>query len=361
MVAIGLSLFLGLFLLFKDISGNNASFSANFADNILRPILGNTMTIKLESVLFNTQDTVKQITANINGDKTAINLASMNKLQWTPTIEDKKDNFSPIIETTLYYPDKQRPYAQVHLVKVDINKVSIGAVAGIKEPASEVGMPGPGIVPVEIKNSNRLIAAFNGGFQYRDGQYGMMVGKTVYLPLQEGLATLLVDTKGKVTIEQYSSLINVNNYVLARQNGEMLVKNGMVIPSSKDKLASVWGRSVTSSMYTWRSGLGINSKGDLIYAVGNSLIPETLGEALKTAGAINAMQLDINPFWVRFSLFKPISTGVYEHQSLFPKMYDGGKEFLSGDKKDFFYLTLKTALLHSDVTIKNTVNGWTTN
>ncbi|HEX8923635.1 MAG TPA: phosphodiester glycosidase family protein [Patescibacteria group bacterium] len=349
-------------LILRDMSSNNASFSANFADNVLRPIFGNTATIKLETLIFNTQDTVRQLTYNpVNkllggGGDQIVNVSS--NLVWKPVLIDKKNNGEKIIQTASYNPDPTRPYALVHLIKIESNKVYLRAVAGKKEPASEVGKPGTGVIPDEIKQNKNLVAAFNGGFQYRDGQYGMVVENETYLPLRAGLATLLVSKENKVSIEDYEGGYSRDKYILARQNGEMLLKNGTVIPSSSDKLAKIWGRTITSSMYTWRSGVGVDSQGNLIYAAGSALIPETLGESLRAAGAVNAMQLDINPYWVRFSVFKPLENNTYEHQSLFPKMFDGGKDFLNGYQKDFFYVYLREPLSNNDVAFMNTRVGW---
>ena len=102
-----------------------------------------------------------------------------------------------------------------------------------------------------------------------------------------------------------------------------------------------WGLTTTNSMYTWRSGLGVTKDGDLIYAAGSSLVPETLAAALKAAGAVNAMQLDINPVWVRFVIFNSLSNGRYKYYSLTKDMVNGGAEYLSGYQKDFFYLMEK--------------------
>jgi len=128
-----------------------------------------------------------------------------------------------------------------------------------------------------------------------------------------------------------------SDIVAVRQNGPLLVQNGQVTPfteASKD----TWGRTVTNSMYTWRSGLGVTATGDLLYAVGPSLVPQTLALALKSAGAVNAMQLDINPFWVRFVIFTPQGDGTYQSISLLKNMENGGSSYLKGYQKDFFYI-----------------------
>ena len=71
------------------------------------------------------------------------------------------------------------------------------------------------------------------------------------------------------------------------------------------------------------------------------MIPETLAKALQSAGAIEAMQLDINPTWVRFILFNSQGNGKYTYEPLIKDMVDGGKSYLQGYSKDFFYLYKK--------------------
>ena len=352
----------GAVFLFYDFKSQGAAFSATFADNILRPLIGDNLTIKLETIFFNTQDKITRVSYHspLSKDSAFKKLIpQLDSIVWKPMITIRKGTtLVPILESAVYAPDPERPYALVHLVRFNLDETLVGAVAGKKEPAAQIGKPGPGVIPIEVKESNSLLAAFNGGFQYRDGQYGMVVDNITYLPLKSGLATLMVGKDGQVDIEEYQGNIDPQNYRVLRQNGIMLIKNSVVIPSSNDKLAKIWGRSITSNMYTWRSGIGLTTDNKLVYAAGGSLIPRTLGEALLAAGATKAMQLDINPFWVRFSLFKPLGSGKYKHQPLFSKMYDGGKEFLSGYIKDFFYIYLRNPVKENNLVYFNTQDNW---
>jgi hypothetical protein len=94
-----------------------------------------------------------------------------------------------------------------------------------------------------------------------------------------------------------------------------------------------------NSEYTWRSGLGITAQGNLVYAAGNALVPETLGKALYAAGAVTAMETDINPFWVRAFLYQRSSNGSLTITKLNTAMQGTGNEYLTVDLRDFFYLT----------------------
>jgi hypothetical protein len=216
----------------------------------------------------------------------------------------------------------------------------MNAVAGLQQPGGPQ-KPGPGVVPTDIQQSNKLLAAFNGGFQQKDGYYGMIVGNTTYLPLQKGLATLVISQDKQPNILRYNKQSFGKDVISIRQNGPMLIENAQIVASSSAWDMQTWGLTTTNSMYTWRSGLGVTKDGNLVYASGSFLVPDTLAKALQAAGSINAMQLDINHFWVRYVLFNTLGHGEYESKSLEETMENGGYDYLHGYQKDFFYLYKK--------------------
>jgi hypothetical protein len=334
--------------------------AAEFTDNYLRPILGPYIVIGLEKIYYNLSDKIVKATYNSDSHSdfsfldqgNPLNLTG-NKLDLTPIklnyFPSQKDegvwknrplNIFPnqeVMAYTFVRPDKDRPYAYVTLVKIDTGEVHLSTVAGTKQPGGPVGKPGPGKIPQNIISSGNLIAAFDGGFQYRDGQYGMIVGSTIYLPLKMDLGTLVGYKNGNIKIINYTGQLLENNVEFIRQNCPILIDNGS-ITISDPKNRKLWGRTMTTDIYTWRSGIGIDKNGNIVYAVGNNLVPETLGLALKSAGAVNAIQLDINPFWVRFNIFNSLGGGKYSTSTLAKNLSNGSKEYLNGYTKDFFYL-----------------------
>jgi hypothetical protein len=343
----------------------NQLFAANFADNVIRPILGNQITVGIEAVFFGLED-------NVNKVKYSFVKSNPSELTHTPTSANESvyqtpgfslekissPSFFPafpgegewnriyngtsgaLLAKTFVRPDPQRSYAMAYLVKMNMNNLILSAVAGIVEPGEKEN-PGPGKIPTDIQKGNALIAAFNGGFQKKDGHYGMIVGQKVYLPLQKNLATLVIYSNAKPKIINYTGQNLGQNVIAVRQNGPMLLENSKDITSSNEWNMETWGLTTTNSMYTWRSGIGVTKDGNLVYAAGPSLVPQTLATALKAAGAVNAMQLDINPVWVRFILFNPLGNGLYKYYSLVKDMTNGGYQDLTGYQKDFFYLVRK--------------------
>jgi len=127
------------------------------------------------------------------------------------------------------------------------------------------------------------------------------------------------------------------NLVAWRQNGSLLVDHGRIAPLTQD--GASWGLSIMDTTYTWRSGIGLTAHGTLLYAGGNSLSAATVAQALRDAGAVSAMQLDLNPFWVRAFTYSRDSSGQITATALNPAMPGIGTKYLYGDVRDFFYLT----------------------
>jgi hypothetical protein len=338
-------------------------FSGYFADSILRPLIGTEATIRLEAFLFNLQDESNRLRYEFSKTDTHAIAETKTTPSPTPLTPDVAFHLSAIhplpfdtdlpgegvwqpipvasdesvLEKTIYRPDKDRPYAIVTLVAMNMKKLSISAVAGLREPGG-LEKPGTGMIPLDIQKSNQLVAAFNGGFQQKDGHYGMIVGKTEYLPLITGMATFMITQSGEPEIFKYTGQKIPSDLIVARQNAPLLIENSKVVTSDAAWNTQTWGLTTTNSMYTWRSGLGVTADGTLIYASGPSLVPETLAAALLAAGSVNAMQLDINSTWVRYVLFHTEGNGQYTYDALMPEMVNGGYSYLHGYQKDFFYL-----------------------
>jgi len=340
--------------------------AAVLTDNVLRPVLGADRVLYLEKIFFNTSDDIKRATFNASTQQapqfeasgTGVNLAGgdldLTSLPVNSQFKSLADEgvwrnwplkLFPNKEVAAYTylrTDPERAYSVTTLLQMDKSVMDLGIVAGTKQPGGPVGKPGLGVVPQNIISSGNLIAAFDGGFQYKDGQYGMIAGGTTYLPLKNDLGTLVGYKDGTLKIIDYEGQPLGDNVAFVRQNCPLLINNGNIsVADPRDK--TLWGRLATGTVdiYTWRSGLGLTKNGNLIFAVGNNLTPDTLATALKAAGAVNAIQLDINPIWVRFNFFQSSGPGQYASTTLTKDLQDGSKQYLHGYEKDFFYLYKK--------------------
>lgn len=59
--------------------------------------------------------------------------------------------------------------------------------------------------------------------------------------------------------------------------------------------------------HQWRSGVEVTADGALVYVTGPGLAPLQLAELLARAGAVRAMELDINPDWPVLATYDPAS------------------------------------------------------
>jgi hypothetical protein len=250
-------------------------------------------------------------------------------------------SYLPLDARTYIRPDPTHPYAIVTMLQFDPRFTLLHVVGGISEPGGPRGVRGPGFIPASDMKGNALLAAFNGGFKYADGQYGLMTNGVVYVPPQPGAATVAVNKAGQLILGAWGSdpLLNSQNKDLVtwRQNASLLIDRGAINPLTHDGAA--WGGTILNSAYTWRSAIGITGQGCLIYAAGNALTALTLGQAMKAAGAVMAMQTDINPFWVRAFLYNRDHNAPTSIVKLNPQMQGSGYEYLNGTERDFFYLT----------------------
>jgi len=180
-------------------------------------------------------------------------------------------------------------------------------VAGTTDPA---GSPGPwgGQVPPGLQSS--LAAAFNSGFKMGDIHGGWVGWGTVWRPPEAGDASLVIDTGGQATVGQFGrDVFSGPDTAYLRQNLSLLVDHGAPVPSVNDPGA--WGASVSGAA-TWRSALGVDAHGALVYAAGGGLTPAALAQALVAAGVQRGMQLDINPMWVSFNTYQPFPNGAVQ-------------------------------------------------
>lgn len=253
-------------------------------------------------------------------------------------------SYLPLDARAFIRPDPAFPYAVVTLLQFDSRFSRLHLVSGTQEPGGPLGAHGKGVIDPTDLEGNTLLAALNGGFKYADGAYGLMTGGKVYVPAQQNAATIAMTRSGQLIMGAWGvdpRLNNNNTDLIAwRQNASLLIDKGAINPLTKDGAA--WGGTILNSEYTWRSGLGVTAQGNLVYAAGNALVPETLGKALYAAGAVTAMETDINPFWVRAFLYQKDSKGALTITKLNSQMQGTGYEYLNVDARDFFYMTRYT-------------------
>ncbi|HET8896183.1 MAG TPA: hypothetical protein VFN04_02845 [Protaetiibacter sp.] len=178
------------------------------------------------------------------------------------------------------------------------------------------------------------ITAFNGAFDYNaepaitgirgpDGTFGTFTA---------GMAAVVGYSDGTFGLGQWGRDVPAAGRQLAwaRSNLNMLVDGGH--PTAAVGNVGQWGIPLnTVGNNTARSALGIDGSGNLLYAASMATFPGPLADALVAMGAQRAMELDINPWWVRCFGY-PNGQAV----SLFDNPNGSGDVFTSGWNRDFF-------------------------
>jgi hypothetical protein len=236
-------------------------------------------------------------------------------------------------------PDPMRPYAVVAIVAFNLNATRLKFVLGTDEPVSPVQVYRPGTIPPGDLHSGLVVAAFNGGFRTRHGDFGVMVGGVTVLQPRAGLGTVAMYADGRVTIGAWGTDITSSRDVLAwRQNGPLILHDGQLNPRTAVDAPGDWGYTVNGATAVLRSGMAISADGGtLYYLAGPYLTLPALATAMAATGAVQGMQLDINNYWVHFSALQTSVTPP-RATALLDSMNQSPGRFLGIWSRDFFYV-----------------------
>jgi hypothetical protein len=157
-----------------------------------------------------------------------------------------------------------------------------------------------------------LVAAFNSGFLMSNALGGYYSeGKTVG-QLRTGAASFVIYDNGTATVAQWGrDATMAPNVTAVRQNLDLVVDNGSPVAGLNANDTTKWGFTLKNAVYVWRSGVGVTATGALVYVGGPDLNITDLADVLARAGAVRAMELDINTDWVNLATYSPpVSTGL---------------------------------------------------
>jgi hypothetical protein len=168
------------------------------------------------------------------------------------------------------------------------------------------GGPYTHTAPISTSAARPLVAAFNAGFLMSAANGGYYTDGRTIIPLRTGAASFVVYANGTVTIGAWGSDVSMRSDVVSvRQNLDLLVNDGKPVPGLNATDTTQWGATLGDADYVWRSGVGITADGALVYVGGPGLNITDLADLLVRAGAVRAMELDINTDWVNFSTYRP--------------------------------------------------------
>ena len=247
----------------------------------------------------------------------------------------------PALYTTWFRPDAGHTSVAIGVALIPQQADRLHLVGGTREPAP--GLSWPQGFKVPTADRPQLVAAFNAGFKMKDangGWYGE--GKTA-APLVNGAASLVIARDGRATVGAWGGDLRLTPDVVAvRQNLALVIENGRPVPGLNGNAHGRWGSSRNQLQYTWRSGLGTDTHGDLIYVAGRGLTLTTLADGMSKAGIQTGMELDIHTTMVTFNLFNPQNRAADQTGTkLLASMSQPSHRYLGPDQRDFFYVTVR--------------------
>jgi hypothetical protein len=242
---------------------------------------------------------------------------------------------SPVLLTT-FRSDPEYPQFVAGVAWIDSTRTHLSYAPGLAEPPPPLAHRGPAEVPSAQRS--RIVAAFNGGFPLETSGGGLIYRGQTKEAMVNGAATVVEYRDGRADIIRWHSGPQPPSSVwFAKQNLPPIIYEGRLNPNLSD--GPEWGETVNNAVRVWRSGLGIDRRGNLIYAAADNQTVESLAKILRRAGAVRALELDINEDWTSFiSYSRPGAVGP---SNLLPEMLRPAERYLTPDERDFFAVYLR--------------------
>ncbi len=220
--------------------------------------------------------------------------------KWTP--EGLTVDGYPGLYVTLLRPDPIHTSLIAAVAWMDPHILSFRQFAGYQEPPGHLKWKYTS--PLQGSELGNLVATFNSGFRMQDAQGGYYAYGTTAVPLVNHAASFVIYKNGDVNVVSWGSGSKIPaNVAVVRQNLSLIVNNGKINPQVYNTNYAVWGQTVANKVLVWRSGAGVTKNGAIVYVAGPGLSVGSLANLLVRAGAVRAMELDINTDWVNFFYF----------------------------------------------------------
>ena len=238
----------------------------------------------------------------------------------------------PAIRAAFLRPDAQHTSYLVGVAWLDQKLVKLALHPGFQVPGGS-GWSQPFDVPGSQRDS--LLATFNSGFTMVDSNGGYWQDGKTGAPLSSGTASMVLYKDGHVDVVKWIGGTPGGDVAAVRQNLGLLVDHGAISPDVDSATTRDWGRTIGNATYVWRSALGIRKDGSLVFVVGASMSVHTLANVVRDAGAVRAMELDINQDWTNFITYTHPSNGVAVPHMLTNNEHPNPYRYLHPSSRDF--------------------------
>ena len=206
----------------------------------------------------------------------------------------------PPVLITSFRPEPDYPQLVAGIAWIDHTRTSVMLYPGISEPAVTMPSRGPAEVPMPMRSG--LVATFNSAFKLEDSGGGFAYDGHTYAPMKPDTATIVRYRRPRRRDLVARGPDVPPDVVYARQNLPLIVDGGRPNPNLSN--GPEWGATLGNAIMVWRSAVGVDRHGNLIYAAANDQTVGSLAAIMIRAGAVRAMELDINTYWTSFITYR---------------------------------------------------------
>jgi hypothetical protein len=238
----------------------------------------------------------------------------------------------PAIRAAFLRPDAQHTSYLAGVAWLDQKLVKLVLHPGYRVPGGS-GWSQPFDVPSSQRDA--LVATFNSGFTMMDANGGYWQDGKSAAPLRSGAASMVLYKDGHLDVVNWTGTAPGPDVAAVRQNLDLLVDHGTISPNVDSTTTNAWGKTVGNPTFVWRTALGIRKDGSLVFVVGNSMSVHTLANIVRDAGAVRAMELDINHAWTNFITYTHPGKGVAVPQMLTRDERPNPYRYLQPSSRDF--------------------------
>jgi hypothetical protein len=208
----------------------------------------------------------------------------------------------PALFTTFMRVDSVHTSYVAGIASFDQRLVKFQLRPGSTDPGSGFGGGQSWITP---GTRTGLLATFNGGFRLNSSRGGFYLNGSTSGTLTKGAASMVYYRNGTIKIGAWGREVSKTSDVVGiRQNLELIIDHGQIAPNINQNVEATFGATLGGAYYVWRSGVGETKDGRIVFVYGPELSAQTLANLLQRAGAVEAMELDINPEWTTFEYYR---------------------------------------------------------
>lgn len=263
----------------------------------------------------------------------AVHPALPGEGQWHVVVSDKN---GPVVATAFVRPSSQHSSYLAGIAWMRTSQLNFSLHPGYEDPGTPASFHASDSVG---GRTTGLVATWNGGFKIKDARGGFYLNGKLRGQLTKGAASIVIYKDRTLKIGSWGRDFTMTPQVAAvRQNLKLLIDHGQVARNIDAAVQSNWGATIKGAYYVWRSGIGVRKDGNLVFVGGDALSVRDLATLLKNAGAVEAMQLDINPAWISYMWYGQNSSATPHKLVNFQRP---ATRYLSPTSRDFFAAYLR--------------------